>query len=237
MIILLDLSLVFPLVTQDLHYSEHDRPGRHRGGSSGRETRDHQLRHFPCQRRTPGPLVRPLLRGHVRSLGQYEGKPTEMHRYSVLLEVRCGFTSSLSRITFNFPRICPFLSYLAVSVKISLAILLCPLFLYFLYSLSPCSRLLLLRQGATAGLFFSLVVNIWMVIGRFLVSGKRPVRLPLSTDGCLDLAAEAEAGVNATLALLANATVDAVATAALPRPESVKQPCHSFYLFCHHNWC
>lgn len=76
-----------------------------------------------------------------------------------------------------------------------------------------------LLQGAMAGLAFSLVVNTWMVIGRYVVSGKQPVRLPLSLDGCLDQGAAT--ALNATLGLLANATVDAASAAAPSKPESV----------------
>lgn len=71
-----------------------------------------------------------------------------------------------------------------------------------------------------AGLAFSLVVNTWMVIGRYVVSGKQPVRLPLSLDGCLDQGAAT--ALNATLGLLANATVDAASAAAPSKPESVR---------------
>lgn len=80
---------------------------------------------------------------------------------------------------------------------------------------------LLMLQGAMAGLAFSLVVNIWMVIGRFVVSGKQPVRLPLSLDGCVDQVAGTPTALNATLGLLANATVDAFTTVAASKPESV----------------
>ncbi|XP_069970064.1 sodium-coupled monocarboxylate transporter 1 isoform X2 [Penaeus vannamei] len=72
-------------------------------------------------------------------------------------------------------------------------------------------------KGAMAGLAFSLVVNTWMVIGRYVVSGKQPVRLPLSVDGCLDQGAAT--ALNATLGLLANATVDAASAAAPSKPE------------------
>ncbi|XP_063598195.1 sodium-coupled monocarboxylate transporter 1-like [Penaeus indicus] len=80
---------------------------------------------------------------------------------------------------------------------------------------------LFLLQGAMAGLAFSLIVNIWMVIGRFVVSGKQPVRLPLSLDGCLDQLAGTPTALNATLGLLANATADAFTAVAASKPESV----------------
>ncbi|XP_047501929.1 sodium-coupled monocarboxylate transporter 1-like [Penaeus chinensis] len=74
-------------------------------------------------------------------------------------------------------------------------------------------------KGAMAGLAFSLIVNIWMVIGRFVVSGKQPVRLPLSLDGCLDQVAGTPTALNATLGLLANATAVAFTAVAASKPE------------------
>ncbi|XP_042865927.1 sodium-coupled monocarboxylate transporter 1-like [Penaeus japonicus] len=60
-------------------------------------------------------------------------------------------------------------------------------------------------KGATAGLSVSLVFNIWMVIGRYFVSGKKPVRLPLSVEGCPE---ETVAGIllNATVSAITNTT-------------------------------
>ncbi|ROT65921.1 putative sodium-coupled monocarboxylate transporter 1 isoform X2 [Penaeus vannamei] len=74
-------------------------------------------------------------------------------------------------------------------------------------------------EGATAGLSVSLVFNIWMVIGRYFVSGKKPVRLPLSVEGCPQ---ETVGGVllNATVSALANATLT-IATNTTAAPAKV----------------
>ncbi|XP_069970128.1 sodium-coupled monocarboxylate transporter 1 isoform X1 [Penaeus vannamei] len=74
-------------------------------------------------------------------------------------------------------------------------------------------------KGATAGLSVSLVFNIWMVIGRYFVSGKKPVRLPLSVEGCPQ---ETVGGVllNATVSALANATLT-IATNTTAAPAKV----------------
>ncbi|XP_063598193.1 sodium-coupled monocarboxylate transporter 1-like [Penaeus indicus] len=60
-------------------------------------------------------------------------------------------------------------------------------------------------KGAAVGLSVSLVFNIWMVIGRYFVSGKKPVHLPLSVEGCPQ---ETMGGIlNTTVSALANATL------------------------------
>ncbi|XP_037801347.1 sodium-coupled monocarboxylate transporter 1-like [Penaeus monodon] len=73
-------------------------------------------------------------------------------------------------------------------------------------------------KGAAVGLSVSLVVNIWMVIGRYFVSGKKPVRLLLSVEGCPQ---ETMEGIlNTTVSVPANATLT-IATDTTAAPAEV----------------
>lgn len=54
------------------------------------------------------------------------------------------------------------------------------------------------KKGATVGLVFSFLVNCWLVMGRFFISGKTLKHLPLSTTGCHNF--------NETFSILTNST-------------------------------
>ncbi|ROT74933.1 hypothetical protein C7M84_006566 [Penaeus vannamei] len=77
--------------------------------------------------------------------------------------------------------------------------------------------------GAFVGLFLSFVFNLWIGLGRFVVGGKAPVRLPLSVDACADdLLATPTSSFNATFSAILNDTASASldATEALPQTSS-----------------
>ncbi|XP_069980360.1 sodium-coupled monocarboxylate transporter 1 [Penaeus vannamei] len=62
-------------------------------------------------------------------------------------------------------------------------------------------------KGAFVGLFLSSVFNLWIGLGRFVVGGKAPVRLPLSVDACADdLLTTPTSSFNATFFATLNAT-------------------------------
>nr|XP_027214786.1 sodium-coupled monocarboxylate transporter 1-like [Penaeus vannamei]XP_027214787.1 sodium-coupled monocarboxylate transporter 1-like [Penaeus vannamei] len=78
-------------------------------------------------------------------------------------------------------------------------------------------------KGAFVGLFLSFVFNLWIGLGRFVVGGKAPVRLPLSVDACADdLLATPTSSFNATFSAILNDTASASldATEALPQTSS-----------------